>query len=146
LAAVPLLSDYLSRFSGEFAGRMAKMGLTNHGLAKMSTRASRPICPCRQVPANGTLRLNMSIQAIELFTQFDANKVRLDAILRAVQKNVRKRYLTRSRQELNGRTDRIVPLLATTLGCFSTAQALLGLRDLYQPARDPRGNSTTEKL
>jgi hypothetical protein len=91
LAAVPLLSDYLSRFSGEFAGRMAKMGLTNHGLAKMSTRASRPICPCRQVPANGTLRLNMSIQAIELFTQFDANKVRLDAILRAVQKNVRKR-------------------------------------------------------
>ena len=41
---------------------------------------------------------------------------------------------------------RIVPLLATTLGCISTAQALLGLRDLYQPARDPRGNSTTEKL
>jgi hypothetical protein len=41
---------------------------------------------------------------------------------------------------------RIVPLLATTLGCISTAQAPLGLTDLYQLARDPRGNSTTEKL
>ena len=40
---------------------------------------------------------------------------------------------------------RIVPLLATTLGCISTAQALLGLTD-HQLARDPRGNSTTEKL
>jgi hypothetical protein len=41
---------------------------------------------------------------------------------------------------------RIVPLLATTLGCISTAQAPLGLTDLYRLARNPRVNSTTETL